>query len=109
MAEDEPRRQVMQELKQPILFRAFPEPSTKTRTNGDMGQTSKSIECTNGTAAISTGDLHGFLHHVSVEQIHLCHVGPDGNQHQIPTHWRPARYRHEARRWGGKEAYLRAT
>lgn len=65
----------MQELKQPILFRAFPEPNTKTRTKGDMGQTSKSIECTNVTAAISTGDLHGFLHHVSVEQIHLCHVG----------------------------------
>lgn len=27
MAEDEPRRPVMKELKQPILFRAFPEPN----------------------------------------------------------------------------------
>ena len=91
MAKDELRRQVIQEFKPPTLFRAFPKPNTQTRTNGNMGQSSKSIERTNRAGAISARDLHAL----SVEHKGLHHAGHNGSQHQTPIHWRLAGYRHE--------------
>lgn len=94
MAEDKPRRQILDELKQPSLFRTSPELNTKTSANGDMELPSKSMETPNGAAAVNTVDLLSFFHLLPVEQILL---GPNGHQHSIPIHWRPTTCRHEAR------------